>query len=97
MELLQGLVESGRIVDIMLAVIVVELVLLVGYRIVRQRGPGVASIVLNIGAGGSLMFALRLLYDDAGWQLVAAALVASAVFHAGDVVYRWRRAHAVTR
>ena len=97
MEVLQGLVESGRIVDIMIAVIVVEVAVLVGYRVVKRRGLSVASIVLNVGAGGSLMVALKLLYDDAGWQLIAAALVASAVFHTGDLVYRWRQAQAITR
>ncbi len=97
MELLQGLVESGRIVDIMLAVIAVEVVVLVGYRLVKQRGLSIASIVLNVGAGGSLMVALKLLYDGAAWQLIAAALVASAVFHTGDLAYRWRQAQTVTR
>lgn len=92
MELLQGLVESGRIVDIMLAVIVVEVAALIAYRVIKRRGLSVASIVLNIGAGGSLMVALKLLYADAGWQLIAAALVASACFHTGDLVYRWRSA-----
>ncbi len=95
--MLQGLVESGRIVDIMLAVIAVEVAVLIGYRIVKKRGLSIASIVLNVGAGGSLMVALKLLYDGASWQIIAAALVASAVFHAGDVVYRWRQAQAVTR
>ena len=90
MEPLQSLVESGRIVDIMLVVVAIEVVALIAYRVATRRGLSVASIVLNIGAGGSLMVALKLLYDQAGWQLVAAALVASLVFHTADLVHRWR-------
>lgn len=90
MELLQQLVESGRIFDIMLVVIALEIVVLIGYRVFTGKGLTVPSIVLNIGAGGSLMVTLKLLYDGAGWQLIAAALVASLFFHTGDLVYRWR-------
>ncbi|MEO0616192.1 MAG: hypothetical protein AAFY69_08645 [Pseudomonadota bacterium] len=97
MELLQQLVESGRIVDIMLVVIALEIVALIGYRVVTGKGLSVLSIILNVGAGGSLMVALKLLYDGVGWQLIAAALVASLCFHTGDLVYRWRRTGNATR
>ncbi|MEL6950477.1 MAG: hypothetical protein AAGM16_10250 [Pseudomonadota bacterium] len=97
MELLQELVESGRIVDIMLVVIVLEIAALIGYRVVTGKGLSVPSIILNVGAGGSLMVALKLLYDGVGWQLIAAALVASLLFHTGDLVYRWRQTGGATR
>ena len=90
MELLQSLVESGRIVDIMLVVVAVEIIALVGYRLATGKGLSVASIVLNVGAGGSLMVALKLLYDGAACQLIAAALVSALVFHTGDLAHRWR-------
>ena len=90
MELLQSLVESGRIVDIMLVVVALEVVALIAYRVATGTGLSVTSIVLNIGAGGSLMVALKLLYDGAAWQLIAAALVAALVFHSGDLAHRWR-------
>ena len=97
MELLQELVESGRIVDIMLVVIALEIAALIGYRVVTGKGLSVPSIILNVGAGGSLMVALKLLYDGVGWQLIAAALVASLFFHTGDLVYRWRQTDSATR
>ncbi|MEL6198849.1 MAG: hypothetical protein AAFR09_01450 [Pseudomonadota bacterium] len=97
MELLQELVESGRIVDIMLVVIALEVAALIAYRVVTGKGLSVPSILLNVGAGGSLMVALKLLYDGVGWQLVAAALVASLLFHTGDLVYRWRQTADATR
>ena len=90
MELLQSLITSGRIVDIMLMFVAVEILLLLVYRGVTGRGLGVAALLLNIGAGGSLMVALKLVFDDAPWQWIAAALLASLFFHASDIVYRWR-------
>ncbi len=92
MDYLQGLIASGRIVDIMLVFVVLEVAALLVYRGVTGRGLGVAALLLNIGAGGSLMVALKLVFDDAPWQWIAAALLASLFFHASDIIYRWRTA-----
>lgn len=94
MQTLEALIASGRIVDIMLVFVAIEVLALLIYRGVTGRGLGVAALLLNIGAGGSLMVALKLVFDEAPWQWVAAALVASLVFHASDIVYRWRTAGA---
>ncbi|MEM9057428.1 MAG: hypothetical protein AAGD86_08125 [Pseudomonadota bacterium] len=94
METLIGLVESGRIVDLMLAFIAVELVLLIAWH--RRTGHGIAPLplLLNVGAGGSLMLALRAVLTGAGWQAVTAFLLLSLAFHLGDLAQRWRRAVA---
>ena len=59
MALLEDLVTSGRIVDLMLAFIVLEIVALMLIR--RYTGGGIATwpLLTNIGAGTSLMLALR--------------------------------------
>ena len=57
---------------------------------VAERPPSSSCGLSSVGAGGSLMVALKLLYDGVVWQLIAAALVASLCFHTGDLVYRWR-------
>lgn len=89
MELLESLITTGRIVDIMLSVMALEILAVYLYR--RSRGGGIAMrpLVLNIGAGGSLMLALRAALTDAGVLWIAAFLVLSLVFHVADQAGRW--------
>ncbi|MEO0575100.1 MAG: hypothetical protein AAF004_06520 [Pseudomonadota bacterium] len=90
MQAIAGLIESGRIVDLMLAVIALEVVVLCAYRVNSGRGLSIPSILLNVGAGGSLMVALKLVLTDASWQWIAVALVASLICHAADLGMRWK-------
>ena len=55
-------------------------------------GRGIAAVPLlsNIGAGVSLMLALRAQLIGDGWMAVAGFLVLSLVFHIADLVLRWR-------
>lgn len=89
MELLESLVSSGRIVDVMLTVMALEVLAVTIYR--RRTGGGIAFVplILNIGAGGSLMLALRATLTDAGIEMIAFWLVASLVFHVADQAKRW--------
>ena len=90
MNLLQELVTSGRIVDLMLIFVVVEVALLLA--IWRLTGRGIAPLALltNIGAGGSLMLALRADLTGAGWTWIAVFLVLALIFHVADLSVRWR-------
>lgn len=90
METLQQLVTSGRIVDIMLVVVVLEIGVIEVYR--RRHGAGVTTLPLlvNIGAGASLMLALRAALAGSGWQWIAVFLVSALVFHVGDLLVRWQ-------
>ncbi len=89
--MLEQLIASGRIVDLMLLFIAVEIVLLVAWR--RWRGGGIPllPLLVNIGAGGSLMMALRATLVGSGWPITAAWLVAAMLFHLGDLALRWQR------
>ena len=89
MQTLEMLITTGRIVDIMVAVIVIEVLAIVLIR--KARGGGIATgpLLLNVGAGGSLMLALRASLSDAGWLWIAAFLVLSLVFHVADQWQRW--------
>lgn len=82
-------ITSGRIVDLMLIVVAIEVVMLLSYRLKTGRGPGVVALFLNIGAGASLMVALKFKFIEAGWMLIAAALVAALLFHVSDLIWRW--------
>ena len=89
MDLFENLISSGRIVDFMVAVLAFEIVAVTWYR--RARGGGIAfrPLILNIGAGGSLMLALKASLIDAGTTWIAACLLMSLVFHVADQANRW--------
>lgn len=89
MQMLESLIASGRIVDIMVAVIAVEVVAVLVFR--RFYGGGIPAVplLLNVGAGGSLMLALRAALGESDWQWIAAFLAASLAFHVADQLQRW--------
>lgn len=89
MATLETLILSGRIVDIMIFFIVLEIVFVEVVR--RRHGRGVATLplLINVGAGGSLMLALRAALVGSGWPWVATFLVSSLAFHVADVRIRW--------
>lgn len=89
MPIIEDLVTSGRIVDVMIALVVLEVLALTLYR--RRTGAGVAelSLAANAAAGISLMLALRAGLTDAGWATVALCLLFALVFHAADIGQRW--------
>ena len=89
MAVIEALISSGRIVDIMILFVVIEVVLVEYSRRSRGRGVGTLPLLVNIGAGGSLMLALRASLAGSGWQWVAVFLVSSLVFHVADLRVRW--------
>jgi hypothetical protein len=90
MQLLENLIISGRIIDIMLAFLAIETLWLVWRRRRTGRGPTIAAIITNAGAGGSLMLALKAMYLGTAWPVLAAALLGSMFFHISDLMMRWR-------
>lgn len=88
---MQSLIESGRIVDIVLAVLVLEVFLLAFWHRRTGRGIAVLPAVLNAGAGGSLALALRAALTGGGWQWVTVWLLCALVFHSADLARRWSR------
>ncbi|MEM7081563.1 MAG: hypothetical protein AAF465_02435 [Pseudomonadota bacterium] len=90
MALLEQLIRSGRIVDIMLAFVVVEVVILLALWHRKGRGVPPRALLLNVGAGGSLMLALGAVLKGFGTAAIAACLVLALVFHLADLLSRWR-------
>jgi len=89
--MLEELIRSGRIVDIMIAFVVIEIVALLVYRRLTGRGVPTYSLLVNIGAGVSLMLALKAVFVGAAWTIVAACLLGALVFHTLDVAQRWQK------
>jgi hypothetical protein len=88
---MQDFVASGRVVDLILAVMVAEAVALGAWRAYSGRGIGLADLLVSLSAGVALLLALRFALTGAGWQAIAAALAAGGALHAADLARRWPR------
>ncbi|MBX2880848.1 MAG: hypothetical protein KTR32_12985 [Granulosicoccus sp.] len=88
---LDQLIGNGRIVEIMVIFVVIEVVVLIIYW--RRTGRGIPTVPLlaNIGAGGSLMLALGATLKGMSATVIAACLIASLIFHMTDLAIRWQR------
>lgn len=94
---MEQLITSGDIVTLMLLFVVLEVAVLLAWRFKSGRGIAPLPLLTNIGAGVSLMLALRAQLTDAGWMAVAGFLVLSLVFHVSDLVLRWRLENSAPR
>ena len=89
--MIEDLIASGRIVDLILGLVVVQFVAIVLYRRTTGRGPAPADIAFTLLAGAGLLLALRAALTDAGWMSIAAYLVLALVAHLADLARRWPR------
>lgn len=85
-------VESGSLVDIIIALVLIEGVALVALRSIIGRGPGRLDIICNLAAGLALMMALREALAEKGVAAIALWLTLSLVAHLLDLWLRWRSA-----
>lgn len=90
MNALRHLSATGRIVDIILALVLLEAAVLLLARARVARGPSPAAIIANLAAGAMLMLALRSSLVAAQWTQTALWLLAALAAHLADVILRWR-------
>ena len=84
-------IASGRLVEIILVLTVVEwLGFAIRYRI-TGRGPDPLRLGPNLLAGFCLLLALRAALLGEGWEWVAAALTGALMAHVTDIALRWPR------
>ncbi len=81
---------SGRVVDLVLALVALEAGALVWYRRRRGLGVPVGETLAFLGAGACLLLALRATLVGASWEWVAAALAGAGAAHVADLSLRWR-------
>ena len=74
------LVASGRVVDIVLAVTLLEAMALTLW---RRIAP--AALAVMLAPGVALMLALRAALTGAGWQWIALCLAAAGLAHLADL------------
>lgn len=88
---LSKIISSGRIVDIMVLFVIVEVIALLAYYRSTGRGVPTLPLLANVGAGGSLMLALGATLKGFDTTVIALCLVASLIFHLSDLAIRWKR------
>ena len=84
------LIQSGRIVDFILLLIVLEAVVVCGLAFTKNDRLPTAGLLFNLGAGAGLLLALRAVATDAGWLAIGFWLMVALVAHIADLVWRLR-------
>lgn len=85
------LFASGRIIDIILLLVLVEIALLALARRLTQDAPRLASLLPNLAAGFLLLLSVRAALADAPWPLIALPLGLALLAHILDLRGRWQR------
>lgn len=89
--MLTHLFQSGRIVDLILLVVVIEIAVLALWPRLRG-GMNLIDVVSLTAPGVMLMLALRGVLTGAPYTMTAAMLAAAFVFHLWDITRRRRSA-----
>ena len=82
---------SGRVVDVAIAITLLEGLALAVYHRATGRGVAPRNFAINMVSGLCLMMALRAALTGSSWMMVALFLSASGAVHAVDIWRRWQR------
>lgn len=85
------LFASGRLIDGILILIVLEVLAIFLYRRSTGRGVAMPDLLPNIFAGAFLLLALRASIAGGGWMPVSVCLACAGVAHVIDIGRRLRR------
>ncbi len=85
------LFASGRLVDLILVVVVLEAAALLLYWAWARRGIAPLDLLPNLCAGAFLLLALRATLAGGGWTIASLCLAAAGLAHLIDVSRRWRK------
>ncbi len=84
------LFASGRLVDLILLLVVLEAAALLLYWHRAGRGVAAFDLLPNLCAGAFLLLALRAALTGGGWMLACSCLAAAGLAHLADLYRRWR-------
>jgi len=85
------LFASGRVVDLILGLMVLEAVILGLLWARTARGVPPVPLIVNLLAGALLLLALRAALTETGPVATGTFLGLALVFHLADLALRWRR------
>lgn len=81
---------SGLAVDLVLALMAGEALLLIALHRYARRGPSPSDWLANLASGFCLVLGVRAVVGGAPWPWLALALSGSLVAHLVDLKLRWR-------
>lgn len=84
------LFASGRLIDVILCLVLVEAIALTVIHRLTGRGVAARELIGLLLAGGFLLLALRAALTDSAWLWVALWLTLALVAHIADLAMRWR-------
>lgn len=84
------LFATGRIADLILALMLLEAAVLVAWLRATGRVGTIADLLPNLAAGACLVLAMRGALVSAPWPMIAAALAGALVSHLVDMFRRLR-------
>lgn len=85
MGAVEALFASGRLIDFILVLVVLEAAALWLYARAGRRALAFADVVWNLLAGACLLLALRAALAEAGWPWLAAFLTLALIAHVADL------------
>jgi hypothetical protein len=85
-----GLFESGRIVDLILLLMILEALAILGWALLRRARLPITGLLLNLAAGACLLLALRAVLLGSGWTVAGAWLAGALGAHVADLIVRLR-------
>lgn len=88
-EAMNDLFQSGRVIDGIIALLLLEGLILYRYHHRTRRGPALPDIMTLVLSGVCLLLALRLALSGAAWPWLAAALLGALAAHLADLYRRW--------
>lgn len=86
--MLAAAIESGRLIDLILLLVIIEAIVLTAWRRSAGRPPSASHLLVNLAAGAMLLLAVRAALTDAGWISVAAWLALALPAHLADIALR---------
>lgn len=84
--------QSGRIVEAILLLMLLEAAWLLWRRDRHVSGPTLADLLPTLASGGFLLLAVRAALGTWPWPVIAVALAGAGVCHLLDLRRRWHRA-----
>jgi hypothetical protein len=91
---MKELFDSGHIVDLIVALVVIEALAVLGWRFSKGTGPVPLPFIINLLAGTFLMLALRDALVGASWIWIALCQIVALVAHIIDLIWRWEKARS---
>ncbi len=90
MKMLEDLIASGRIADLILVLVALEAAALLLFHRWTGKGVPARQLLPNLAAGATLILALRSALLDEPWSTTAVWLLLALLAHGADLLARWR-------